>query len=153
MVKAFTQSIHGDFICPDLLDILKNVDYVTAGRLVDGMPNSIYQITHHLISWGTWGVMGASGNPFIRTESEEELNFFPVDESPTEAQWEATKRSLIEFVKRFESALPGIDPTGSHLDWKSFNNSRAVLFAVAHTAYHTSQVVAILRMLKAYHRS
>lgn len=152
LTKAFSQSVHGDFICPDILQIVKDIDYLTAGNQVEGMPNSIYQIVRHLTAWGTWGLKGASGFPFIRSESEEELNFFPADESPTEAQWNSAKLALNEFVSSFEAALPGIDHTGNHHDWKSFNNGRALLFIVAHTAYHTSQIIAILRILKVYHR-
>ncbi len=151
--KAFTQSIHGDFISPDILEIVKPIDFVLAGSQVDGLPNTIYQIVHHLVSWGTWGLKGATGNPFIRSQGDQEMNFFPADESPTEAQWTAVKSSLVKMIQEFETALPGIDHTADHSDWKSFNNGRAALFVVAHTAYHTAQVVTMLRLLKAYHRT
>jgi hypothetical protein len=150
--QAFSKSIHGDFICPDILEIVKDVDFRTAGELVDGLPNSIYHIVHHLTAWGSWGLKGASGFPFIRSESEEELNFFPADESPTETQWISAKVGLNDFIKSFESSLSSVDHTANHQDWKSFNNGRAMLFVVAHTAYHTAHIVAILRLLKVYHR-
>ncbi len=152
LTKAFNQSIHGDFICPDILDIVKDVDCETAGRQVEGLPNTIYQIVHHLIAWGTWGLKGAIGEPFIRTEAEEEMNFFPPDETPSKEQWENTKNALKAFVDAFENALTGINHTENHQDWKSFNNGRAVVFIVAHTAYHTAQVVTTLRLLNLYHR-
>ncbi len=150
--KAFSQSIHGDFISPDILDIVKGVDFEIAGRQVEGLPNTIYQILHHLVAWGTWGLKGTIGEPFIRTEAEEELNFFPVDESPTEEQWNNTKAAVHALVEAFESALPRINHSENHRDWRSFNNGRAVVFIIAHTAYHTAQIVAILRLLKVYHR-
>lgn len=152
LTKAFSQSIHGDFICPDILEIIKNIDYEIAGKLIEGLPNSIYQIVHHLAAWGNWGLKGVLNEPFLRKESEEELNFFPVDESPTSEQWEREKANLKEFVAAYESALSSVDHTGNHRDWKSFNNGRALLFIVAHTAYHTAQIVSILRLLKEYHR-
>jgi uncharacterized damage-inducible protein DinB len=152
LIKAFSQSIHGDFIGPDPMAVIADVDYELAGQTVGNLPNSIYQILHHLNAWARWGLNGVVGNPFIRTEAEEELNFFPADESPTSEQWETEVANYRSFVTDFEAALKEVDLTSNHRDWRSFNNARALMFVMGHVHYHTAQIVALRRLLGSYQR-
>ena len=147
LTKAFSHSIHGDFIFPDPWNAIKDLDYETAGKTIHGLPNSIYQIVHHFVAWARWGLHGAKGMPFIRTTTDEEGNFFPADESPTEEQWEQTKLSVKTLIADFEAALAGIDHTVNHHDWQDFNNGRAIIFIVAHTSYHVAPVIMLQRLL------
>ncbi|MBM3329373.1 MAG: hypothetical protein FJY67_07895 [Calditrichaeota bacterium] len=146
--RAFEHAIDGDWTHPNPSGVLDGVSASDAGKVADGLPNSIYQQAMHLLAWADWGLCKLRGVPFEQTREQEEANFFPSNAAPQDdAEWQRVLDRMKALGPEFDRLLPSVDP-GMMLPAPSdFSHARVAIFVVAHSAYHTAYIVAMRRLL------
>lgn len=133
-------------------DAVKGLTLEECTKTPANMPYNIWQLVEH-IRITQWDILD-----FCRNKDYKEMNwpddYWPVHKKPeNEAQWKHSvaevKKDLKEFVELLEA--PSADlykpiphGSGQHL-------LREAILIIDHTSYHTGEIIAIRRLINAWH--
>ena len=146
-VGAIDRGMHGTWSHPDLIDLLEDVDFKLAGRTVDGLPHSIWQLTRHIIEWG-WVMVNSLKGQQTKSPQEEDNNFFPSDPTPSDADtWNSHKMALEELISEMVKVAEKLDPTITFPEYDNISGANVMIILLSHNSYHTAQIVQIKRLL------
>ena len=146
-INSFKRGLRGVWSHPDPFEVLNGVDHELAGKRVEGMPHTIWQIMRHMMEWGWIMVRKIKDTPI--KGPDEENNFFPKETAPAdEDAWTAHRMALWNLAYETEKLLDGdFDPTKAIPEFDNITVADALMILVTHNAYHTAQIVMLRRML------
>lgn len=146
-VEAISGGMHGAWSHPDTLDVLEDVDHIMAGRMVDGLPFSIWQLTRHMVEWG-WIMLNSMKGQDTKSPQPDDNNFFPVESAPPDAEsWNSHKMAFDELSKEAAKVAREIDPTIRFPQYDNISVADSMMVLISHNSYHTGQIVMIKRLL------
>jgi uncharacterized damage-inducible protein DinB len=155
--RALTELLYGKGAHADPIACVEDISAELAARKVAGFPHSIGQLVFHMNYWMEYELRRISGERPKYPEHNAES--FPAALSPASAEeWDGlrkhfaglladyaalAKSSRAELDRQVESVHEGGTTVAGTVE--------AVLWQmVAHTSYHTGQIVMIRRMLSAW---
>ncbi|NQU06755.1 MAG: DinB family protein [Calditrichaeota bacterium] len=146
---SFKRGLRGAWSHPDPFQVLDDVDMELAGKRVEGMPNTIWQIMCHMLGWGWVMVRQIQGKP--ADKFDDDSNFFPKEDGPpSEEEWTVQRAKLWHLANEIEMMLKDFDPEKTFPDWDNITAVDALMVVVTHNSYHTAQIVMLRRMLGAW---
>jgi uncharacterized damage-inducible protein DinB len=146
-LNSVKRGLHGVWSHPDPFEVLKEIDYETAGKKVDGVQMTIWQIMRHMQEWGWIMFNRIQGRPM--KGPDEESNFFPKETAPaSEDSWNANILSFVALGEETEKLLlSDFEPGQTIPEFDNLTFADALMILVTHNAYHTAQIVMILKSL------
>jgi uncharacterized damage-inducible protein DinB len=149
-INSFKRGLHGVWSHPDPFEVLDGVDFATAGKRVEGLPHTIWQISRHMIEWGWVMVNKIRGLPVKSYDKEN--NFFPVEDAPANKDvWSAHVMALKNLAVEASKLLDGdFDPGKTIPEFDNMTTADALMILITHNAYHAAQIVMLRRMLGAW---
>ncbi len=132
-------------------DSIKKLPADLRGVVPEGMPYSIWQLVEH-IRITQYDILDFSRNPDYK-EIEWPKAYWPEETAPAnDAAWkhsvEQVDKDLHTFIELLEQSDDLFAPfpygSGQHL-------FREAVLLLDHTSYHTGEIVALRRMLNAWH--
>jgi len=137
-----------------LEELLKLIPFDVLGKRPDNLPYSFYEIFYHI--WFTQkDILDYCYNDNY-TQPQWPKDYWPADSSPeNKHSWENLKQRYFEDRDKFSAHFqnPKLDLTAAFRREKSHNMLREILLIMEHTAYHTGQLVVILRSIGIYNNN
>lgn len=132
-------------------DALKDLPADLRGVVPDGLPYSIWQLTEH-IRIAQWDILEFTKDQKHRSPKWPD-EYWPKEAEPAnDAAWERTTGQIKSDLKEFIAILN--DPNNSLYDPLPEGDGqtllREALLIADHTAYHTSEIIMIRRLLGAW---
>lgn len=144
--NSIKRGLRGAWSHPDPFEALEGVDTELAGKRVEGMPFTIWQIMRHMSEWGWIMINKIRGLPVKGLD--EANNFFPQEDSPAnEDTWNAHSMAFKNLAEETDKLLDDFDPAKTIPEWDNITYADALMILVTHNSYHTAQIVAIRKML------
>ena len=149
-INSFKRGLHGVWSHPDPFEVLDGVDHELAGRRVEGMTHTIWQIMRHMMEWGWIMIRKIQGAPI--KGPDEENNFFPQETAPAdEDAWTAHCMAFTNLAQETEKLLDGdFDPKKTIPEFDNITVADALMILVTHNAYHAAQIVMLRKALGAW---
>jgi uncharacterized damage-inducible protein DinB len=146
IVNSLKRGLHGTWSHPDPMQAVDGVDYVTAGKRVDGHTFTLWQLSNHILSWA-WQIVRRLQDK-MPPPSDEENNFYPVEDGPSSAeQWNAHRNELKQMGKEVIELLTELDPKKKFGEWDNITALDNLMILLTHNSYHTVQIVALRKAL------
>jgi uncharacterized damage-inducible protein DinB len=146
--EQLVKHIEGGEAFRPLDELLEEIPYEQLGMRPQGMPYSFFELFYH-IRLAQHDILEFSRSPDYGSPPWPE-GYWPKEQAPQNpAAWEELKRAYFDERQQFCELL--LDPTTdlfapiSHGSGQSL--LREALLVVEHTAYHTGQLLAVLRLL------
>ncbi|HKL37112.1 MAG TPA: DinB family protein [Salegentibacter sp.] len=132
-------------------DFIDKIPFDKLGERPHNLPYSFYELFYHVV-FAQRDILEYSISDDYKT-SEWPDDYWPKESAPeSRAAWENLKKDYFEDRDTFESFL--LDPKNdiNILVGNSNNHTllRETLLVIEHTAYHTGQMLIILRLLGLY---
>ncbi|MCF7811558.1 DinB family protein [bacterium] len=148
-LSAFKRGLRGAWSHPDPFGVLDTVDAEMAGKRVEGIPNTIWQIMCHILGWGWVMVRQIQEKP--SPKFDDDSNFFPKEDGPaSEEEWTEQRAKLWHLANEIEMMMKDFDPTKTFPQWDNITAADALMVVVTHNSYHTAQIVMLRRLLGAW---
>ena len=145
-MESFGRGVRGTWSHPDPVEVMDAVDSDAAGKRVEGMPHTIWQISRHMLQWGWMMVNKLKGNPIASWDAE--TNLFPEEDAPPSPDaWRANQMAMHELVAEAANLLKDVDPEVRFPKWDNISAADMLVILIGHNAYHTAQIVAMRRLL------
>ncbi|SHF87043.1 Uncharacterized damage-inducible protein DinB (forms a four-helix bundle) [Salegentibacter echinorum] len=134
-----------------LEDFIDKIPFEKLGERPHNLPYSFYELFYH-IAFAQKDILEYVTSQNYKTSKWPD-DYWPAKTSPKSVEdWEKLKNEYFEDRGKFESFL--LDPkTDLNLPVKNSENHsllREILLVIEHTAYHTGQMLIILRLLGLY---
>lgn len=146
--KQLVKQIQGGEAFTPVEELLKEISYEQLGILPEGLPYSFYQLFYH-IRLAQYDILEFSRSPEYQSPDWPE-GYWPTREAPASKQeWQELvssyfreRKQLSEFIAEPANDLLKPFPHGS-----GQTLLREALLVIEHTAYHTGQLLVVLRLL------
>lgn len=144
--ESLQRGLHGVWSHPDPFEVLNDVDFETAGKQVEGIKFTIWQIARHMSEWG-WIMVKKVQNVQIKGPDEEN-NFFPTESAPpSEDAWIAIKMAWKALGEESEKLIKEFDPAETHPEFDNMSSADALMVLLTHNSHHASQIVTLRKAL------
>lgn len=145
-VEMFTRGLRGTWSHPDPVAVIEEVDYINAGKHVEGFSHSIWQITRHILGWG-WQMLNKLKSTPVGADADES-NFFPREPAPeSEDTWKANQKALKDLIDETSRLLSGLDPEKRFPEWDNISAADVLMILATHNSYHVSKIVELRKAL------
>ncbi|WP_037319628.1 DinB family protein [Salegentibacter sp. Hel_I_6] len=131
--------------------LLDKIPFEKLGEKPHNLPYSFYQLFYHIV-FAQKDILEFSISGSYKTSKWPD-DYWPKDSAPADPEsWEALKKDYFDDREIFEKFI--LDPKND-LDQLVKNSKehtvhREILLVIEHTAYHTGQMIIILRLLGLY---
>lgn len=132
-------------------EMLKKIPFEKVGIKQKGLPYSLWQQFYHL-KYAQYDILDFCRNPEYKAP-EWPKEYWPNDPAPAnQEEWENIKNKFFKERKEFTELL--LDPSNDL--FQAFQHGsgqtlfREALLVIEHNAYHTGQILAIMRVLEIY---
>jgi len=144
--QAFLKGLRGSFSHPNPFDVLDGIEVETAGKQVEGMPHSIWQIAWHTSQWAWVIVKRFQG---VEVKHETPWNNFFLEESapPSKEAWQELIQEWKTLPKEVDKILQDFKPEITFPEWDNIDAAHLLMVLITHTSYHTAQIMALRRLL------
>lgn len=149
--RQLIKHIEGGEAFTSIEGLLDKIPYDKIGIVPDHLPYSLWQQLYH-IRYTQLDILEFSRDPKYKAPNWPD-DYWPSSSSPTsEEEWEALKKSYFQERKDFiglikDDSLDLFKPF-KHGDGQTL--FREAILIIEHTAYHTGQVLILMRLLKLY---
>jgi uncharacterized damage-inducible protein DinB len=134
-----------------LKEILIKIPFEKAGEVPEGLPYSIWQQLFHL-RYAQLDILDFSRNPNYKTSRWPD-DYWPEHQAPFDlAEWENTIQDFFKERNDFIKLI--LDPANDLYQPFPYGSGqnlfREALLIIEHNAYHTGQILTIMRLLNIY---
>jgi uncharacterized damage-inducible protein DinB len=134
-----------------LKKMLIKIPFEKAGEVPEGLPYSIWQQLYHL-RYAQLDILDFSRNPDYKTSRWPD-DYWPEHQAPLDqAEWEKTIQEFFNERNEFINLI--LDPANDLYHPFSHGNGqnlfREALLIIEHNAYHSGQILTIMRLLNIY---
>jgi uncharacterized damage-inducible protein DinB len=144
--QAFLKGLQGKWSYPNPFEVLDGIDVETAGKRVEGMPHTIWQIAWHMSQWA-WVILKKFQGIEVKQETPWN-NFFLEDPAPPSKDvWNKLNQDWKNYPKELDASLSKFKPEITFPEWDNIDAAHLLMVIITHTSYHTAQIVALRRML------
>ena len=146
--EQLVKHLHGGEAFTPIAEILKEISYDQLGKVPAGLPYSFYQLFYH-IRLAQHDILEFSRNPGYQSPEWPE-GYWPANKAPESKEaWQQLQDSYFkereEFCNLLLNSDNGLFEPFSHGSGQ--NLLREALLIIEHTAYHSGQLLAVLRLL------
>lgn len=146
--RQLIKHLNGGEAFTPLGQLLEDIDADKVGERPHGLPYSIYELLYH-ITYAQKDILDFCVSDAYKTPQWPE-DYWPSKSKPTASEWQnliddyfAHREQLTLFIR--ENDLTKVVKNGDDQTLL-----REVMLVIEHTAYHTGQMVVLLRLLGAY---
>jgi hypothetical protein len=135
----------------DTITALKNLPANLHGEKPRNAPHSAWELLEHM-RFTVKDLLEFSTNPDY-LEPQWPDDYWPTSASPSSEQWNASVRALKNDLKAFENLVQNPQSNlNAEIPWAKNHQTllHEVLLAIAHTSYHTGEIVFLRRTLGAW---
>ena len=134
-------------------DFVEKIPFEKLGIKPDNMPYSLWQQFYHL-RFAQRDILDFSTDPDYEAPKWPD-DYWPEEAAPpTEAAWKELKKAFFEERKAFQELI--LDPSQDLFKPLAHGNGqtlyREALLVIEHNAYHTGQILVLLRLLGLYEK-
>ena len=131
--------------------VLDKIPYDKTGIIPDPLPYSIWQQLYH-IRYSQLDILKFSRDPNYKAPNWPD-DYWPSNPSPaTEEEWKALKKSYFQekedFIRLIKDESLDLFSPLQHGDGQTL--FREALLIIEHTAYHSGQLLMMMRLLELY---
>ncbi|SFG17202.1 Uncharacterized damage-inducible protein DinB (forms a four-helix bundle) [Salegentibacter agarivorans] len=134
-----------------LEDLIDKISFEKLGEKPQNLPYSFYELFYHIV-FAQKDILEYSISENYKS-SEWPDDYWPKESTPdTEEDWKKLKKDYFEDRERFKNFILDTD-IDLNLPVKNSDNHsllREIMLVIEHTAYHTGQMLIILRLLGLY---
>ncbi|PKD19351.1 hypothetical protein APR41_16420 [Salegentibacter salinarum] len=134
-----------------LEDFIDKIPFEKLGEKPHNLPYSFYELFFHIV-FAQKDILEYSNSKNYKTSKWPD-DYWPKESAPiTEEAWDELKKEYFEDRERFKKFILDAD-TELNLPVKNSENHsllREIMLVIEHTAYHTGQMLILLRLLGLY---
>lgn len=127
-------------------EVLDGLDWELAGRVVDGLPHTIFEIVGHLVFWQVFSLAWIDGQK--PPTPEHAADSWPGPTAP------ADESAWVDRVTAFADGLTALRRRAEELDLLEARGEKTVLEIVqllaSHNSYHVGQIAQLRQALGAW---
>lgn len=146
--KQLIKHLSGGEAFTPLDDFIYEIPFEKTSIVPEGLPYSIWQQVYHL-RFAQWDILDFSRNPNY-TSHEWPEDYWPKNPAPKDEQeWHDTVENYFNDRQELSGMIadPQLDLMAPLIHGSGQTLLREVLLVIEHTAYHTGEILVILRLL------
>ncbi len=149
--QKLAEHIEGGEAFKPIEDLLDRIPFDKTGIVPNHLPYSLWQQLYH-IRYTQLDILGFSRDPNYKAPNWPD-DYWPSSASPaTEGEWEVLKKSYFQeradFIHLIQDESIDLFKAFQHGEGQTL--LREAILIIEHTAYHTGQLLILMRMLGLY---